>query len=133
MAEAVIVEAVRSPVGKRNGGLAGVHPADLSAQEINGLVQRAGLDPALVEAEHEAVGSAWGAAGSSFAFFASGAVIPVIPYLLGLSGPLAVVMASILVGAALLLTGAIVGLPERQRATRWRPGSERSVIGTCSS
>ena len=49
MAEAVIVEAVRSPVGKRNGGLSGVHPADLSAQVLNGLVQRAGLDPALVD------------------------------------------------------------------------------------
>ena len=49
MAEAVIVEAVRSPVGKRNGGLAGVHPADLSAQVLNGLVQRAGVDPALVD------------------------------------------------------------------------------------
>ena len=32
MAEAVIVEAVRSPVGKRNGGLSGVHPGELSAQ-----------------------------------------------------------------------------------------------------
>ncbi|CDO06750.1 acetyl-CoA C-acyltransferase [Mycolicibacterium cosmeticum] len=49
MAEAVIVEAVRSPVGKRNGALSGVHPADLSAQVLNGLVQRAGIDPALVD------------------------------------------------------------------------------------
>ncbi|AFM18724.1 acetyl-CoA acetyltransferase [Mycolicibacterium chubuense NBB4] len=49
MAEAVIVEAVRSPVGKRNGGLSGVHPADLSAQVLNGLVERAGVDPALVD------------------------------------------------------------------------------------
>ncbi|KUI30656.1 acetyl-CoA acetyltransferase [Mycobacterium sp. IS-1742] len=49
MAEAVIVEAVRSPVGKRNGALAGVHPAELSAQVLNGLVQRAGVDPALVD------------------------------------------------------------------------------------
>lgn len=49
MAEAVIVEAVRSPVGKRNGGLAGVHPADLSAQVLNGLVKRAGVDPAIVD------------------------------------------------------------------------------------
>ena len=32
MAEAVIVEAVRSPVGKRNGALSGIHPAELSAQ-----------------------------------------------------------------------------------------------------
>ena len=49
MAEAVIVEAVRSPIGKRNGALSGVHPAELSAQVLNGLVQRAGLDPALVD------------------------------------------------------------------------------------
>ncbi|HTZ12539.1 MAG TPA: thiolase family protein [Mycobacterium sp.] len=49
MAEAVIVEAVRSPVGKRNGGLSGVHAADLSAQVLNGLVEKAGIDPALVD------------------------------------------------------------------------------------
>jgi len=49
MAEAVIVEAVRSPVGKRNGGLSGVHPGELSAQVLNGLVTRAGIDPALVD------------------------------------------------------------------------------------
>ena len=46
MAEAVIVEAVRSPVGKRNGGLSGVHPGELSAQVLNGLAERAGIDPA---------------------------------------------------------------------------------------
>ena len=40
MAEAVIVEAVRSPVGKRNGGLSGVHPGELSAQVLNGLADR---------------------------------------------------------------------------------------------
>lgn len=49
MAEAVIVEAVRAPVGKRNGGLAGVHPAELSAQVLNGLAQRAGIDPAIID------------------------------------------------------------------------------------
>lgn len=49
MPEAVIVEAVRSPVGKRKGGLSGVHPAELSAQVLNGLVERAGVDPVLVE------------------------------------------------------------------------------------
>ena len=46
---AVIVEAVRSAVGKRNGGLAGVHPADLSGKVLNALVERAGIDPAVVE------------------------------------------------------------------------------------
>ena len=49
MAEAVIVEAVRSAVGKRNGGLSGVHPAELSAQVLNGLVERAGVDPAVID------------------------------------------------------------------------------------
>jgi acetyl-CoA acyltransferase len=49
MRDAVIVEAVRTPVGKRNGGLSGVHPADLSAHVLNALVQRAGVDPALVD------------------------------------------------------------------------------------
>ena len=60
--------------------------------------------------EHEAVGSAWGAAVSSFCFFASGALIPVLPYLLGASGLLAVIIAVVLVGLALLCTGAIVGV-----------------------
>ncbi|MGY1812558.1 thiolase family protein [Blastococcus sp. SYSU D00820] len=49
MRDAVIVEAVRTPVGKRNGGLSGVHPVDLSAHVLTSLVQRAGLDPALVD------------------------------------------------------------------------------------
>src|SRR5258706_15113729 len=39
MQDAVIVEAVRTPVGKRNGGLSGVHPADLSAHVLNSLVE----------------------------------------------------------------------------------------------
>jgi acetyl-CoA acyltransferase len=49
MRDAVIVEAVRTPVGRRNGGLAGVHPTDLSAHVLDALVTRAGLDPALVD------------------------------------------------------------------------------------
>ena len=49
MAEAVIVEAVRAPVGRRNGGLSGVHPAELSAQVLNGLAERAGIDPEIVD------------------------------------------------------------------------------------
>ncbi|MGN5238590.1 thiolase family protein [Rhodococcus sp. SJ-3] len=49
MVTAVIVEAVRTPVGKRNGGLADVHPADLSAVVLNALVERAGIDPVVVD------------------------------------------------------------------------------------
>lgn len=58
----------------------------------------------------DAVGTAWGAAISSFCFFASGALIPVLPYLFGASGFVAVAIAAGLVGLALLLTGAIVGI-----------------------
>lgn len=47
--EAVIVEAVRTPVGKKNGGLAPVHPVDLSAHVLGALVTRTGVDPALVD------------------------------------------------------------------------------------
>lgn len=60
--------------------------------------------------DHDAVGSAVGAASSSFAFFASGAVIPVLPWLLGMHGTPAVVVALSLVSVALLTTGAVVGL-----------------------
>jgi acetyl-CoA acyltransferase len=49
MRDAVIVEAVRTPVGKRNGGLSGVHPADLSAHVLRALAERSGLDPAVVD------------------------------------------------------------------------------------
>ncbi|HEX6685106.1 MAG TPA: acetyl-CoA C-acyltransferase [Candidatus Limnocylindrales bacterium] len=49
MRDAVIVGAVRSPVGKRNGGLSGVHPVDLGAEVLTALAQRAGFDPARVE------------------------------------------------------------------------------------
>ncbi|MER6616177.1 acetyl-CoA C-acetyltransferase [Streptomyces xantholiticus] len=49
MPEAYIVEAVRTPVGKRGGGLSGVHPADLGARVLRALVERAGIDPAAVE------------------------------------------------------------------------------------
>jgi acetyl-CoA acyltransferase len=49
MRDAVIVDAVRTPVGKRGGSLAGVHPVDLSAHVLDALVARTGLDPALVE------------------------------------------------------------------------------------
>jgi acetyl-CoA acyltransferase len=49
MRDAVIVEAVRTPVGKRNGALAGLHPVDLSALVLDALVQRTGVDPGLVD------------------------------------------------------------------------------------
>jgi acetyl-CoA C-acetyltransferase len=49
MAEAYIIDAVRTPVGKRGGGLSQVHPADLGAHPLTALVERTGIDPAAVE------------------------------------------------------------------------------------
>src|SRR2546421_3193261 len=49
MPDVVIVEAVRSPIGRRGGGLSTLHPADLLAQVQRAAVERAGIDPATVD------------------------------------------------------------------------------------
>ncbi|RCG31837.1 acetyl-CoA C-acetyltransferase [Sphaerisporangium album] len=49
MAEAYIVGAVRTPVGKKKGGLSTVHPTDLAARTLKALVERTGVDPAAVD------------------------------------------------------------------------------------
>src|SRR5437899_2411260 len=49
MPTAVIVDAVRTPQGRRNGALKDVHPVDLAALTLDALIQRTGLDPGLVE------------------------------------------------------------------------------------
>ena len=72
--------------------------------------------------QHESIGTGLGAAGASFCFFASGAVIPVLPYLFGLEGFVALAVAAVLVGIALICTGLVVGLlsggPPVKRALR---------------
>ena len=49
MSDVVVVESVRSPVGRRNGGLSGMHSADLLANVLTALVERSGVDPAEIE------------------------------------------------------------------------------------
>jgi len=49
MSEAFIVEAVRTPVGRRGGGLSGVHSADLGAAALTALMERSGIDPSAVD------------------------------------------------------------------------------------
>ena len=49
MAEAYIVGAVRTPVGKKKGGLSTVHPTDLAAHTLKALIDRTGVDPSAVE------------------------------------------------------------------------------------
>ncbi|MGH3423764.1 MAG: VIT1/CCC1 transporter family protein, partial [Nocardioidaceae bacterium] len=72
--------------------------------------------------DHEAIGTGVRAAVSSFCFFASGALIPVLPYLFGLENTTAMIVATALVGLALLTTGAVIGLlssgPPVRRALR---------------
>jgi len=72
--------------------------------------------------DHDVVGTGLGAAVSSFAFFASGAIVPVLPFLAGFTGGMALTIAVVLVLLALLLTGAIVGIlsggPPLRRALR---------------
>ena len=68
-----------------------------------------GIPPEVVD-EHEAVGTGWNAALSSFCFFASGALIPILPFLFGMTGTAAIIVSALLVGIVLLGTGAVVGL-----------------------
>jgi acetyl-CoA acyltransferase len=49
MRDAVIVDAVRVPVGRRRGSLAGIHPVDLSAHVLRAVVERTGIDPGIVD------------------------------------------------------------------------------------
>ncbi|WP_396658052.1 VIT1/CCC1 family protein [Microbacterium sp.] len=97
------------------------------AQQVISAAQVAGHPAAATGAlpaadAGEVVGGAWRAAASSFLFFASGALIPVLPWIFGLSGGIAVLVALLLVGVALLITGAMVGVlsggPPLRRALR---------------
>lgn len=103
---------------------------DVDANELALVYRSRGMDPAEADVHarevlrdhslavagapqansHESVGTGLGAGLSSFCFFASGAIIPVLPYLFGLAGLPAILVASALVGVALLGTGAVVGL-----------------------
>jgi len=91
----------------------GMNPEEAHAHAVdvlNGNWER-GSKPTTTDIdEHEAVGTGFGAAISSFCFFASGAIVPVLPYLFGLEGLAAVFVSAGLVGVALLGTGTIVGL-----------------------
>ncbi|MDN5919872.1 MAG: VIT1/CCC1 transporter family protein [Pseudonocardia sp.] len=70
----------------------------------------------------DVIGTSLGAATSSFLFFATGAAVPIIPFVLGLQGGSAVIVSAVLVGLALMLTGATVGVlsggPPLRRALR---------------
>ncbi|MFS2241303.1 VIT1/CCC1 transporter family protein [Microbacterium sp. OR16] len=85
-------------------------------------IRRDATGPIGIHADHEVIGSDWAAAISSFLLFSSGAIIPVLPWIFGLSGTAAILVALVLVGIALLATGAMVGIlsggPPLKRALR---------------
>jgi len=88
----------------------GMTPEEATARASDMLADHALRDSSNVGADHEAVGTAMRAAATSFCFFASGAIIPIVPFLFGISGIAALVIAAVLVGVALLATGAVVGI-----------------------
>ena len=102
----------------------GMTEADAEAKAVRTIdnLQRESTDELAIIDEHEEIGSALSAATSSFWFFASGALLPVLPYLFGLEGFAAVITSAVIVGLALLGTGAVVGLlsggPPLKRALR---------------
>ena len=49
MTTAVIVDAIRTPLGKRNGKLQNWHPVDLAAETLKALISRTGIDPAVID------------------------------------------------------------------------------------
>lgn len=87
-----------------------------------GFRREAATGPIGISTDTEIVGNDWTAAISSFLLFASGAIIPVLPWIFGLNGFPAVALALVLVGIALLSTGAMVGIlsggPPLKRALR---------------
>ncbi|WP_336645456.1 VIT1/CCC1 transporter family protein [Microbacterium sp. USHLN186] len=85
-------------------------------------IRREATSPIAIQPDHDIVGGDWSVAISSFLLFASGAIVPVLPWIFGLSGGAAIVLALVLVGIALLATGAMVGIlsggPPLKRALR---------------
>lgn len=76
---------------------------------------------------HESIGTPWQAGISSFLFFAVGALIPLVPYLLGMQGIPAAGTSAAIVGTALLLTGGVVGLLSGR--TAWVAALRQLAIG----
>ena len=103
----------------------GMAPAEAEEHAVGVMARMLaghGMPASDVAHAYEEIGNGWSAALSSFGFFASGALIPILPYLFGMSGLPAIGLAAGLVGIALLGTGAVVGVlsgaPPLRRALR---------------
>ena len=93
-----------------------------ATSESGAIAVRAALDGQESDGAGEQVGTPMNAALSSFCFFATGAFFPLVPYILGLTGLTAIIVAAAIVGIALLFTGGVVGIlsgqPPMPRALR---------------
>ena len=93
-----------------------------ATSESGAIAVRAALNGQESDGAGEQVGTPMNAALSSFCFFATGAFFPLIPYILGLTGLTAIIVAAAIVGVALLFTGGVVGIlsgqPPMPRALR---------------
>lgn len=96
----------------------------LGAHAVSGPLR---IGPAVDSDAEDPIGSPWTAAIASFCFFAIGAVIPVLPWIFGMSGLAAVVVAAAIVGIALLVTGGVVGV--LSGAPPWRRAIRQLLIG----
>jgi len=94
----------------RSRGMAPEEAAAHAAAQLRAWPEELGASGGGGPLGDDLVGSGWGAAWSSFCFFGAGAAVPVLPFLLGLTGAAALVTACVLVGLSLLLTGAVVGM-----------------------
>ena len=94
----------------RSRGMAPEEAAAHAAAQLRAWPEELGSSTGGGLTDDGVVGTGWGAAWSSFCFFAVGAAVPVLPFLLGLTGAAALATACVLVGLSLLLTGAVVGM-----------------------
>lgn len=99
--------------------------ADAHAREVLRGVE--GPSDANGSRPSDVVGTGMRAAVSSFMFFSGGAIVPVLPYLFGLSGWTAIIVSAALVGIALVITGAIVGI--LAGASPWTRAARQLAIG----
>ncbi len=122
----------------RARGMAPAEAEEHAAEVLRNWTDGAQIAPGPAADEHVTHGTAMGAALFSFAMFAAGAIIPVLPYLFGLDGLAAVVVSAVVVGVALLATGAIVGLLSgtspltralRQLAIGWGAAAATYALG----
>lgn len=98
----IMLEAIKKPVSEVTTG------AVITPMSLLGSKARAAV--AAGESQYAEIGTAWNAAFSSFFFFSAGAMLPLIPFVVGFSGMAGVMSALIIVGIALFITGGIVGI-----------------------